>query len=103
MGLVKEIAESVSANVYHSGPTELISGADLVRFLGAVRSRGVCVLGLEGFRLVDGHLVPDMDAIADFSSVEDSAESTVAEALRFLSNVGEPELLYDVTLGEDSG
>lgn len=103
MGLIAEIARSVGVGVHQSGPTELVSGADLIKLLGAVRSRGMSVLGLEGFRIVGGRLVPEMNAIADFSTISGSADSeeTVAEALRFISRVGEPDLLYDVTFGED--
>lgn len=104
MGLIAEIANSVGVRVRLSGQTELVAAADLVAFLEAVRSRELCVLGLEGFRVVEGSLVPEMDAIADFSTLSSSAasEHSVAEALQFLSAVGAPDLYYDVTLREDS-
>jgi hypothetical protein len=102
MGLISDIARSAGIAVYQSGPTELVSSVDLAKFLDTVRSRGICVSGLEGFRIVGDRLVPDMDAIADFSSIATSGdcEGTVAEALRFLSDVGEPELLFEVMLNE---
>ncbi len=103
MGLIAEIAYSVGIGVRHSGQTELVAAADLVRFLEAARARDLRVLGLEGFRIVGSSLVPDMDAIADFSSIGGSATSaeTVDEALQFLLNVGEPALFYEVTFGEE--
>ncbi len=102
MGLVAQIAASVDINVHQSSHTELIAAADIVRFLEAVRSRDISVLGLEGFHMVEGRLVPDMDAIADFSSFSGgvSSEEVVAEALRFLASVRGLDLLYDVTLDE---
>lgn len=102
MGLVAQIASSVGISVRHSGQAELVAAADAVRFLEEVLSRDLCVLGLEGFRVVGDRLVPDMDAIADFSSIAggESSRETVVEALRFLSNVRESDLFFDVTLGE---
>jgi hypothetical protein len=104
MGLIAEIAYSVGIGVRHSCQTELVAAAELVRFLEAVRARDLRVLGLEGFRIVGSSLVPDMDAIADFSSIGGSATNaeTVDEALLFISNVGEPDLFFEVTFGEES-
>ena len=101
MGLIAEIASSVGVGVHHSGQTELVAATDLVRFLEAVRARDLRVLGLEGFRVVGSSLVPDMDAIADFSLITGSAtsEDTVDEALRFLSDMQAPDLYYEVIFG----
>lgn len=102
MGLIAEVAYPVGIGVRHSGQMELVAAADLVRFLEAVRARDLRVLGLEGFRIIGSSLVPDMDAIADFSSIGRSATNaeTVDEALQFLSNVEEPDLFYEITLLE---
>jgi hypothetical protein len=103
MGLIAEIAISVGIGVHVSGQAELVGSADLAKFLQGVRTRRLRVLGLEGFRIVGSSLVPNMDAIADFSSIAQSAssEDTVDEALRFLSEVKGSDLLYEVTLTED--
>lgn len=100
MGLVADVAQSVAVTVHRSGSMELSAFGGLVTFLGAARSLGICVLGLEGFRVSDGHVVPVMDAIADLSSLDRSAgcDGTIAEALRFLSSLGETDLLFDVSL-----
>ena len=103
MGLVERISTSVGIGVYRSGQMELVAAPDVVRFLTAVSSRGLRVLGLEGFRIVGDRLIPDMDLVADFSSISGSAasEESVAEALRFLSNVGGSGQFYDVILDDD--
>jgi hypothetical protein len=102
LGLTAEIGSSAGVVVHRVGQTELVAAADLACFLRAVRARNLRVLGLEGFRIDGDSLVPDMDAIADFSSMAASAPSvdTVAEALLFLSEVGERKLHYELTLDE---
>ena len=102
MGMISEIASSVGIGVRHSGQMELVAASDLARFLEAARARNARILGLEGFRFIGNGIVPDMNAIADFSSIVDSAANveTVDEALQFLSHVNERGLFYEVTFCE---
>jgi hypothetical protein len=102
LGLTAEIGSSAGVVVHRVGQTELVAAADLACFLHAVRDSNLHVLGLEGFRIDGGNLVPDMDAIADFSSMAGSAPSvdTVAEALRFISEVAGPKLYFELTFDE---
>jgi len=105
MGLTSEIASSVGIRVYRNGPMELVASADLGRFLEEVRTRGLRVLGLEGFRIVGSSLVPEMDAIADLSAIPCSAasEDTVDEALQFLCDVASLNLFYEVSFADRPG
>ncbi len=60
-------------------------------------------MGLEAFRIVGSRLLPDVNAIADFSSISNAAEleETVAEALRFARTHADPDLFHEVTLAGD--
>jgi hypothetical protein len=81
----------------------IIAAADLARFLETARARELRVVGLEGFRIVGSSIVPDMYAIADFSSIAGMASSadTVDEALHFVAEVERSDLLYEVTFVEN--
>lgn len=103
MGLVAKIARDAGISVRHTASMELISAKDLAAFLEAARTRQAYIVGLEGFRSAEGQIIPDMDAIADFTALADApdgAERTIAEALRFLSEVKSPDLFYDVIVRE---
>jgi hypothetical protein len=82
---------------------DLIAAADLVRFLEGARARELRVAGLEGFCVVGSSIVPDMDAIADFSSIAGTAASaaTVDEALHFIAEAERADLFYEVTFVEN--
>ena len=103
MGLIAELASSVGISIRQCGQMELIAASDLVQILEAARKHNARVLGLEGFHIVGNSIVPDMDAIADFSSMIDSTTNveTVDQALHFLSNVKEADLFYEVTFREE--
>jgi hypothetical protein len=103
VGLIAEIAFSLGIDVRYSGSTELVGASDIVRCLEALRGRNVRILGLEGFRISGSHVVPEMNAIADFSVMNDrgTALSSVDEAVRFVSEFGDPDLFYEVILPED--
>lgn len=104
MGLIQKIASSAGVKIYLNGQTELVAAEDLVKFLEEARARYLHVVGLEGFRIADNSLTPDMDAIADFSSIVESAtsENTIDEALMFLSVINQPELYYEVRFIEST-
>lgn len=56
------------------------------------------MLGIEGFKLLDRGVQPDMSAIADPSELDDPAES-VAEAKIFLEALSDTDLAFDLVLG----
>jgi hypothetical protein len=72
-------------------------------FLRVAEDRGVVILGIESFRSHEGHIVPDIDAIADFSGLPrdpDLPAATVEEARRFLLQVSHPEMFFEFAIEE---
>ena len=69
--------------------------------LGWVNFRALptLVLGIEGFYVDGDKIYPAMEAIADFSQLTNS-EETILEARAFLTAVGHPGLLLDVTVSK---
>jgi hypothetical protein len=61
----------------------------------------VVVLGIEGFRLTESEIRPDMRAIADFSGITDPRES-VDEARSFFDEVSGSDLYFDFALEQIS-
>lgn len=92
-----------SAGIDLIEPAALIRSADMARLLSELRSRHAIILGLEGFELRDGTLVPRMDLIADFSSLSglpagERSASSIRETEGFLAQEGLGHLVFDVTL-----
>lgn len=76
----------------------LIKNLDIPAILDAIERAGLVVLGIEGFTLEEGDTVrPDMNAIADFSSVPNSIESIDA-SWKYFKEVNRPELMYEFVL-----
>jgi hypothetical protein len=57
------------------------------------------ILGVEGSRVEDGQIEPEMSATGDFSELEDAADS-VHETREFIRNIATPDLAFDFTFVE---
>ncbi|MBN8937988.1 MAG: hypothetical protein J0H01_00795 [Rhizobiales bacterium] len=84
----------------------LFNKADSYQLLARCRTRGIAVLGIEGFRLDGVERIPEMNYIADFSSVlavADRAERVV-RSIRygeaFLALVPKEGVLLEFVLAE---
>lgn len=97
MGLIEEVADRAGIQLTERGSLVLVSAGDAMRLLDACESAGLRILGIEGFQVKENSLVPDMDAIADFSSTA-SAFSSILEARRFVNVVSSRELVLDFTV-----
>lgn len=94
---MSELARRGGVSLRRIGTVDLVDAADAPAFLDACASAGTRVLGVEGFHVVDGGVVPDMEAIADFSSLTDSNES-VREARAFVVATADPDLAFEFIL-----
>lgn len=92
MGLVEKIASRAGLMVERSGSLWLIQSADALAFLDQCEAEGLRILGIEGFARKQGALIPDMDAIADFS---DALGCSILEARRFVAEVHASGLMLD--------
>ncbi len=105
MGLALRIAKKAHINVHRIGNMELIACRDMLSFLDAARDQGICILGVEGFRLEGTSIIPDMGALADFSSIHEnpaSCERTIIEAKQFILSIAGMDLYFEVVAREPS-
>jgi len=103
MGLTAELCQQAGISVKRIGGLELIAASDAEGFIRAARARGVVILGIEGFRIQGSGVSPDMDAIADFSTLADDNEGaakSLQAADRFLSGASRQDLYFDFTVKE---
>ncbi len=100
MGPIRTAAARADVSLRRVGGLDLVAFEDVPRLLASIRDLGWRVLGIEGFRLHGGRIVPCMDAIADWSALSGSEASdrSVEASLRYLGSVGEPGMLFDLTL-----
>ena len=99
MGLTSRIAQSVGVDVALHGSMELINHRHIARFLTGCEAHDVHVLGIEGFRVREGSIQPDMNAILDCSYVSDRNRSR-AEARDFIERMAATDLSYDFVFRE---
>lgn len=99
MDLVEEVERSANIKATVRGGLRLISFHDIPAFLEAVSEAGFVIIGIEGFILVEHAIRPDMNAIADFSELTDSARS-VEEAQRFFDEISHSKKHFDFVLRE---
>lgn len=99
MGLIEEIAGRIGVPFTKRGSLILVSAGNALKLLDGCESAGLRILGVEGFQVKGSSIVPSMDAIADFSSL-DSAIASVREARRFIHVVRPHELVFDFTVVE---
>lgn len=99
MGLVEEIADQIGIPLTRRGSLILVSADNALKLLDGCESVGLRILGVEGFQVRESSIVPDMDAIADFSNL-DSAIASIREARRLIHIVRPHELVFDFTVAE---
>ena len=78
---------------------KLLTRTQAQEFIDRCERENVRVVGIEGFRRQGESIVPDMDAIADFS--EFTPEDTIALAChhaRMFLNLMPPDLLFEFEL-----
>ena len=83
------------------GETDLFSAADAAKLLDYCERNRVTVLGIEGFLVKDNRRVPDMRAIADYSELDrthDGSRLSVGAARKFLTSIGNSDLLFEFEL-----
>jgi len=79
----------------------MISLPDMSRFIDFCRSSDLIILYLEGFRSVSGGIVPEMSAIADFSSLtalpwDEATPKSWESASAFVSQMQDQRLMFDI-------
>lgn len=80
---------------------KFISQSDGILFVNSSRRLKTQILGIERFIVIDDSVVPDMDHIADFSSLTDYEESAL-ESLIFIQSLPKnANALLDFTLSQD--
>lgn len=97
--VIRRVADRAGVPVVDVGRQELIAARDARAFVESCLAERQRILGIEGFRLLDGGVEPQMDAIADFSSLSDSTDST-EEAQQFLASLGDRDLSFVFTLAD---
>lgn len=97
--MIRRVARRARIQIFEVGGLQLVAASDAPAFLEACRAEQCLILGIEGFRVIESGVQPDMDAIADFSEVDDPAES-VAEATDFFDSVADSELVFEFTLAD---
>lgn len=105
MGFTTRVASGLGLKVVQRGSLDLVSAADARRLLLVCEEEEVPVLGLEGFRVEGTAIVPEMAAIADYSSSfrgsADRARETIASACRFLDSMTDSTLLFELVYAID--
>jgi hypothetical protein len=97
MGLIEQIARQHDIELLKKGSLELILFKDMSSILEACRIARLCVIGIEAFWLNRDSIVPNMAGIADFSELKLS-EKSIVEALRFVKSVGQPDMLFEISV-----
>ena len=64
----RRVRDALADVGFVSGGEFYLAAAAVQRFLEACQGELLAVIGIEGFTLLDGKLMPDLDLIADFSS-----------------------------------
>jgi hypothetical protein len=103
VGLTAKIALLAGIEPKRAGLAQLISTKDSGAFVQALLGQDVGILGIEGFHVNGNQIVPDMDAIADFSGLPQDEEfnaTTVEEARKFLRSISDPDMYFEFLLRE---
>ena len=99
MGLTSEIAHLVGVKTVNANGMNLVSADDMDKFLDAVNQRGARILGIDGYFVQGENVIPDMDAIADFSDFAGAEiADTVSASQLFLASLHKKsDLCFDIT------
>ena len=99
MGSVEHLARDAGVAVRRVGGLNLVAADDVDQLLDAFERAAVRVVGAEGFRLGDGDVRPDMNAILDIADLDDNSES-IGEARSFVKRVATPDLLFEFVIDD---
>ena len=104
MELTEQVARRAGVLVTARCALRLISLEHSSAFLDGCASERIRVLGIEGFTIDGASIVPDSDAIADFSSLGGtySVEESIDDARRFLRKAGRRGMLFEFTLKRET-
>lgn len=85
------------------GGTPLFSLDDAIKLLGFCEQNDAAVLGIEGFKIAGGKRVPDMDCIADFSTLVAVAGREFPTASReaaklFIESIADSDVFLEFVL-----
>lgn len=86
------------------GKVPLFDAKDAVAFLIECEKLDVGILGVEGFRVLDGKRVPDMNYILDFSELvglDGGRERSFGVAREFICSCGDADLLFEFVLDDE--
>jgi hypothetical protein len=75
----------------------LIDRDAAISVLDICARKGVRVLGVEGFSVSDGKVIPIMDAIGDFSTAS-SASQSIQDARAFFRSTALAALMFELEL-----
>jgi len=104
MGLAQELASHAGIPIVRRSSLELIACEDAGRFLTVCEHARVWIVGIEGFRLWGDKTEPDMEAIADFSALEersDRVQASIADAWRYVRVVCGAKLFLEFDVEPD--
>lgn len=97
--MIADIANRAGITLRHAAGLELVSAGQANAFVDACAATGTRILGIEGFQVSGEEVRPDMDAIADFSAIDD-ARISVDEARQFLASIDADDLAFEFVLAE---
>jgi hypothetical protein len=99
MGLVDRISKLAGISVVQRGSVTLVESEAAEFIIYFCERENIPILGVDGFRMSDRNLIPDMSAIADFSSV--SSVDSIHLARRFANANMRPGLWYEFAFGSN--
>jgi hypothetical protein len=97
--VVAEIAARAGVRLREAAGMQLVPAREAGVFLDACLTAGTRIIGIEGFDVLAGDVRPDMNAIADFSDIDDPRES-IEEARRFLAVIEDEELALEFVIDD---
>lgn len=102
MGLMNELAGSGGFKLVELGSLQLIRANDFLAFVALCKRHRFAIVGIEGFFVREGKAVPDMDAIADFSEIQDDnvVDGSAQAAEDFFRNIEPLAILFDFVLAQ---
>jgi hypothetical protein len=104
--VIERIAQTSGVPLRYLGALRLVRRQDCEQLVNACRSGSVRIVGIEAFKVVGDTVTPDMDMIADFSSLslttgEDPSLLSALEAADFFRGLEVPaDTLFHFTVQE---
>lgn len=101
MGLEADAARLAGVRTVDRGFATLVESTDALRIVDVCHDQEFTILGIDGFLLRGSSVVPDMDAIADFSGA--SWQQSMVLAKQFISATKRPGLWYEFVVESAGG